>query len=174
MTSKRLAHITLYTGLALFLISLTQVSYCTQSCSWGVSTLLLGWIGMLIEFGNIISAVMGFLLGNDFTLRNPVGATFSWLANPLLILAFLAIRRDAKIAMRLALVATAFMLSFLLFDNILDKEAGGYATITGYGAGYWLWLLSSVTTLAGSAVLWLKHRGQPVADTAARKRQYTK
>lgn len=129
---------------------------------------------MLVEFGNLVSAVLEFVLGHGFSLRNPVGATFAWLANPVLFFAFIAVRRDARMALKLSLVSTILMLSFLLYGRILDNEAGGYATITAYGAGYWLWVLSSVTILAGSIVLMRRSPGKVVADKMDHKGQYTK
>jgi hypothetical protein len=33
-------------------------------------------------------------------------------------------------------------LSFLLHKEIVGDEAGHLARITGYGSGYWLWVLS--------------------------------
>jgi hypothetical protein len=43
-------------------------------------------------------------------------------------------------------------LSFLLHQQILVDEAGNHSGITGYGAGYWLWVASTATAVIGCLV----------------------
>lgn len=45
------------------------------------------------------------------------------------------------------------MLSFMVFGRVVNDEAGHYVKINSYRAGYWLWVLSSVTMLCGAIVL---------------------
>jgi hypothetical protein len=57
-----------------------------------------------------------------------------------------------------ALASLGSSLSFLLHRQILADGAGNYAKITGYGPGYWLWVGSIVTALAGCILLTLRDR----------------
>lgn len=119
----------------LFAASLTQKAYCTASvCSDSVMVFLLGWAALLSG-----------------------GAGFCWLANPLLIAAWVMLRRNLRSAMFLSMFAAFLALSFLLFDTVLDNENGQNQTIKTYRLGYWLWVGSSVITLAGTFVLMLRH-----------------
>lgn len=119
----------------LFTASLTQKAYCTASaCSDSVMVFLLGWAALLSG-----------------------GAGFCWLANPLLIAAWVMLRRNLRSAMFLSMFAALLALSFLLFDTVLDNENGQNQTINTYRLGYWLWVGSSVIMLAGTFVLMLRH-----------------
>lgn len=81
--------------------------------------------------------------------------TLAWLGNPLLIASWIALfRKRVKGAAWFAFLAMLFMLSFLLNKKIVDSEAGSEARISGYGLGYWLWVLSSVVAAFGS--LWVR------------------
>ena len=77
--------------------------------------------------------------------------TLAWLGNPFLIASWIALYRGkGKSAGCLAIVALAFMLSFLLNTTIVDSEAGTASRISGYGFGYWLWLSSAIVVASGS------------------------
>lgn len=72
---------------------------------------------------------------------------YAWLANPLLLAAWIAYRfcRSPTIPVALSLGALCFALSFLLHDEILSNEAGQYSRITSIELGYWIWIASIST-----------------------------
>ncbi|MEO1051405.1 MAG: hypothetical protein AAFX87_12320 [Bacteroidota bacterium] len=53
----------------------------------------------------------------------------------------------------LCLLSTLIALSFMLFDEIIDDEAGHYRKITGYELGYWLWISSNAVMLLGNILI---------------------
>lgn len=76
-----------------------------------------------------------------------------WLANPVLWLAWLLIGlRRSKAGTVCAAVALALGLCFLLRQKIMVNEAGHFAPIASWDAGYWLWVASMA--LACIAGLW--------------------
>ena len=115
----------------MFLLSLTQDCYCTEfKCVDSLSAFLLGWFGL-------ISTVEGL----------------PWLANPLLFLAWFTLRKNINTSIILSSLATVLALSFFLFHSIIVDEAGHFEKIISYKAGYWLWVLSSLSTLIETVVL---------------------
>lgn len=128
----------LYISIGIFLISLTQRTYCTANdCGYlgsGFICLITGWLGVLAG-----------------------GANLCWLANPVLITAWITSQRHPLFSIILCGLSTLLSLSFLFFHKILIDEAGNYAPITGYKMGYWLWTLSSVSFFVG--MLWTKFTG---------------
>lgn len=72
---------------------------------------------------------------------------FSWWANPVLFFAwFFAFKGKIKSALQYGCTAVALMSLFLLYEEMPAMVNGwGNATITGYGIGYWLWLLSGIS-----------------------------
>lgn len=114
--------------------SLTQSAYYVEGSgesvgSFSLVAFLLGWVVML-------------------------GAGISWLANPILFFSWITmLRRKRKAAIILSILAVAFALSFLLFDEVVANEGGGKRDIVGYGAGYWLWLSSCGVNLIGNLAL---------------------
>jgi len=124
----------------LFAFSLGQKCYCTTTqCADSILVFLLGWAA-------IFSGAAGF----------------SWLANPLLIAAWLTLRRNLRTSMFLAVFAFLFALSFLLSGAIIDNEAGHVHQIIAYRAGYWIWVASSFTMVVGTFVLMLKRNNRNV------------
>lgn len=125
----------------LFFASLTQVCYCTsQSC---VDSLLALFIGMLgVVFGYGFSSI----------------AIFTWLANPLLLFSWIKYNSNIRQSLILAILAATVSLSFLSCHKITANEGGGLTVITDYKLGYWLWLASSVTMVAGNLLLWYDRR----------------
>ncbi len=118
-------------SIALFAVSLTQKCYCTTSnCGDSIMVLLIGWLGMFSG-----------------------GATFTWLANPLLIGAWYFLNKNLKTAMFLSAGAGLLSMSFLMFGQIIDSEAGHSNQIISYNAGYWLWLSSAWVMLIGTYYL---------------------
>lgn len=121
----------LLTSIILFGLSLTQKAYCTGSeCADSILVLALGWAG-------VISG----------------GAAISWLANPLLIFSWIFQKKNAKVSMFLSMFSFLLSLSFLMFGEVLDNEAGGKHAITGLKPGYWLWVGSNFVMLIGNHVL---------------------
>jgi hypothetical protein len=116
-------------------------------------TFLFGLLGVMVELGNLLSAAVDFFQGKGFSIKEPIGATVTWFANPLLFLSWIAVKRNNKIALKLSLASTVLILSFLLFQKVINNEAGTYAGVTGYKAGYWLWLSSALMVVLGS--IWL-------------------
>lgn len=88
--------------------------------------------------------LFGFWVGGPF---------LSWLANPLLFVSwFLSFKKKYKWALITSLIAIAFGLYFLSFDEILVDEAGHRQPITSYDLGYYLWILSMVVCIFGNAL----------------------
>src|SRR2546430_2894145 len=82
-----------------------------------------------------------------------LAAIFEWLANPLLLAAWIfSFVGKNKIALLLGVAATAFLAAFLFRQTIIVSEAPTYAKITGYAAGYWLWLTSAVLIVVSATV----------------------
>ncbi len=118
-------------SVVLFIISLSQKSYCTTtSCSDAVMVFLLGWAALF-----------------------STGAGVCWLANPLLISGWLLIKKNLRMAMFFSVAATLLSLFFLIFPAIIDNESNIPHPIVSYKAGYWLWVLSNVTLLIGTCLL---------------------
>jgi hypothetical protein len=78
----------------------------------------------------------------------------------------MAFRRQYTIAAAMSFAATGLIVGFLRSDQIIASEAPTYDKITGYGLGYWLWLGSALTLMAGSVVGWVRYG--PVEGTAKR------
>ena len=131
---KKLKKAILLSSVILFLLSLTQKCYCTTSqCGDSIMVFLLGWAAVLS------------------------GAGFSWIANPLLFAAWFTLGKNLKVSMFLSVFAALISLSFLLFDSVLDNEAGQQKQIVSYKSGYWLWIASSLCMLIGTFTLMLRH-----------------
>ena len=140
---KKLRKLFLVSSIILFLLSLTQKSYCTTStCGDSIMVFLLGWAAVLSG-----------------------GAGFSWIANPLLFASWLALRKNLRTSMFASVFATLLSLSFLLFDSVPDNEAGQKHQIVSYRPGYWLWTTSSICMLAGTFVLMLRHNTRIAASS---------
>jgi hypothetical protein len=138
---KKLKKLFLVTSITLFLFSLTQKCYCTTStCGDSIMVFLLGWAA-------IVSG----------------GAGLSWIANPLLFASWLILKRNLKISMFLSVFAALLSLSFLLFDSVLDNEAGQKHQVVSYSVGYWFWTASSICMLIGTFVLMLRHNTRNIS-----------
>lgn len=124
----------LFISIGLYIVSLTQKSYCSSfgPCdNFGFLSLFFGWIGV-------------------FMLHIPA---FTWLANPIILASWIFFKKKPKTSFTLSVVAFIIMLSFLLVDEIIANEAGTKSRVVFYGLGYWLWVLSSFTMLAGNFFL---------------------
>lgn len=76
----------------------------------------------------------------------------AWLANPLLIAAWVAyFRRKYQQSFLLSVAAIGLMLSFILETQVVRGASGLYSAITSYGLGYYLWLSSAVAQMFASS-----------------------
>lgn len=130
----------LYSSIGLFACSLTQQCYCTTaSCGYSIAV--------------VITGIFCFAFG---------GASLAWLANPLLLTSWILVNKNPTRSLVTSLLATSISLSFLLFREVIDDEAGHYAEITSYRSGYWLWVLSSATMLIGNVLFYFQTRRSKV------------
>ena len=67
---------------------------------------------------------------------------YGWFANPLLGLAILMHRRWRWLALVLGLGALNLGLSALMVERLPDNHSYSFLDVTGFGPGYYLWLLS--------------------------------
>ncbi len=133
-----------------FVLSLTQKCFCsTTTCSDSIMVFLLGWAG-------VISG----------------GAAITWIANPLLIAAWLTLNNKLKASMFLSMFAFLISLGFLLFDSVVDNEGGSSHRIISYKPGYWLWVMSTFCMLAGTFFLMAKTNAQRFTERQNEKRDY--
>lgn len=124
---KHVRNTYLIMSLLLFILSLTQKCYCTTTdCTHSIAALIMGFFGLVTG-----------------------GATITWLANPLLLIAWISLSNRPKLSLIVSALAFIFSISFLFFSKIIVNEAGHYLEITQYKLGYWLWLLSSFVMLIG-------------------------
>jgi hypothetical protein len=90
-----------------------------------------------------------FMTGAELLFFGPfavIQGMFAWLANPLLLLAWVYfVRGKSGIAVAAAVLALPIALSFLIHRRFHDGS--GMNTITSAGMGYWLWLAAAVATL---------------------------
>ena len=148
MNTKKVDSYIFYTSITLFIISLTQESYCTNQCGNSLAVFLVGGLGVLFEIGALTDKYLNInTIGEvDYT----IGATFSWLANPALLIAWLTYKESKTTSLVFTIFSFVLMLSFLTFDEVIDNEAGHYNKIISYKAGYWLWISSSAVLAAGA------------------------
>lgn len=102
---KRINTLVLLISLALFIVSLGLPAYYTEGSSpddWANSfgLLLIGWLGILFA----------------------VPAALCWLANPLILIAWITSFKRPKTTLILSGLAAFFVLTFLFFDEILVNE----------------------------------------------------
>lgn len=132
---KKLKIILLTLSILLFIIALTQRGYAVDH-----------------KFDDKGSAIIYVLLGG-VGLLGFGGAFTAWLANPLLIISWILPHEKLVWKIVLSALAVLFSLSFLLFSEIIKDEAGHIGKITGYGAGYWIWVSSSLLYFIGNLYL---------------------
>jgi hypothetical protein len=80
--------------------------------------------------------------------------SFNVVRKPLLWISWIFIKRNLKLSLICSIISPLVCLSFLLFNRIIDDEAGHYNEIIGYKMGYWLWLTSSLVMLTGNLILY--------------------
>ncbi len=131
-SEKYIRKVALITSTFLFVCSLTQKCYCTTNqCGDSIMAVLVGW--------------MGFFFG---------GAALTWLANPVLWVSWIFIKRNCRLSFICSIISPLICLSFLLFNTVIDDEAGHYNKIVDYKIGYWLWLTSALAMLIGNMILY--------------------
>jgi uncharacterized membrane protein len=143
---KQINKIGISISLTLFLLALTQKSYCTSNnCADSLLNFLLGWIGALMDGGQIVEYILETIGGNNPTFNTKIGASISWIANPLIFTSMIFLNKKTKLALILSTLSLVLILSFLFFDSVLATEAGHYFKIKKLKFGYWLWFSSSIT-----------------------------
>ena len=133
----KISNYLLLLSIVLFIIACTQKCYCTDNDCGEYGS------GMVV----LIIGAFGIFSG---------GACLAWLANPLILLAWVT-AKSPKFSLILSIIALTIGISFLFFDEIIRDEAGHYGKITGYKAGYYLWNLSFISMIVRN-YLKLKHR----------------
>jgi hypothetical protein len=133
----------LFLSVGIYIISLTQKSYCTigGTCEYfsGLLNLIFGWFGV-------------------FKLHFPA---FPWLANPLLFLSWFLFNKEPKKSLVLNVIVFVLMLSFLFVNEIIVNDGSTYSIVNFYGLGYWLWVLSSFIMLIGNFIHWKNNKYKP-------------
>ena len=95
---------------------------------------------------------IGLLLIGWFAIGS--GAGFSWLANPVLFLVWsFAWSGKRTVALVAAVVALLLMLSFPMVGWVITSAVGTLHEVTGYGLGYWLWVVSAVLALLSAIAI---------------------
>jgi len=123
--------------LLLFVIALTQPTYCSGSDCGGFGdgfvALMTGWLGILFV----------------------QGIYFAWLANPFMIAAWFYIPKLPKLATLFYLIASIICLCFLKGGEVSINAKGESAKITSFCSGYWLWTSSAIVGFLTSLSVWI-------------------
>jgi hypothetical protein len=128
-TRKR--NLVLIISISLFVLSLCFTAYYTKNASpLGLTPLVCGWYALAL-----------------------VGSGICWMANPILMFAWILIFKQKRLAWLFALLSFLAAASFLGFDTVLVNEAGTHEPIEMFGPGYWLWLASCFAATVGALVL---------------------
>lgn len=118
----------LFLSLFFFILAIIFPTYCIENrCSDyldGLGLVLIGWLSILNE---------------DLFI--------CWLANPLLLLAW--VLPNIKVKRIFACVAVLCALYFLNFETMIINEAGHKGKITSYGLGYYFWITSMIVYFIG-------------------------
>lgn len=126
--------VVLVISIGLFTSSLFQECYLvngkTSIGSFGLIAFLLGWMSWSATF-------------------------IVWLSNPLYLLSCFYIFKNEKIALRLAVLAMLFSLSFTFIDYTYINEAGTKGKVDGYLMGYFLWLSSIILQFLNCSLSYL-------------------
>ena len=115
------------------------MSFCTNGrCqNDGLTNLLMGWFTVFMLY--------------------PIGIV--WLANPILLFSWIKSKKNLKTSLVSSFLSFFLMISFLLFDKVVNNEAGVPEKITSIKLGYWIWVLSSFTMAVGNSILfYLKNK----------------
>lgn len=86
-----------------------------------------------------------------------VGATDAnsmWLANPLLFASWLCTWLHQRwVALAAALGALVLALAFMSFKTVVTNEGGIPMAISGYAAGYWVWVASIALSIVAAVLI---------------------
>ncbi|MBU3013117.1 hypothetical protein KO506_17020 [Polaribacter vadi] len=127
-------------SIGIYIISLTQKSYCTSggTCEYfsGLLNLIFGWIGV-------------------FKFHLPA---FPWIANLILLISWKTFYKNTNISFILSILTFLTMLSFLFVDQIIVNDGSTKSKVIFYGFGYWMWLVSSFIMLIGNIIIYKKKR----------------
>ena len=82
----------------------------------------------------------------------PIGIV--WLANPILLFSWIKSKKNLKLSLVSSILSFILMISFLLFDKVVNNEAGVPETITSIKLGYWIWVFSAFTMVISNTVLY--------------------
>jgi hypothetical protein len=89
-----------------------------------------------------------------------------WLANPLLLLCLIFLGfKQYGIAFGLGLPAVSLALYSLSIKAMACDDQGVMIPVTGFGAGFYLWLLSMVIPTVGSFILSLERKQSPDSES---------
>lgn len=114
-------------SIILFILCLFPPTFYTSgynSTAWssGLALLFIGWIGDI-----------------------------SWFANPLIFLAWVFYKYQNYIpSLIFSLLAIGFALSFLTTESLVVSTAPHYANVVSYGVGYYLWILSMLSSVVAA------------------------
>lgn len=144
--NKNIIRVTLVLSAIFFFISLTQMSFCTNGrCqNDGLTNLLMGWFTVFMLY--------------------PIGIV--WLANPILFFSWIKLNKKPKTSLVSSVISLILMLSFLLFDKVVNNEAGVPQKITAIKLGYWLWVSSAFIMVIGNAFLFYKKKKEEQSDSS--------
>jgi hypothetical protein len=130
----------------LFLCSLTQSCYGYENGAENESFYIFcfGWIGVFMEFAIILDSLIAAVKHSVWNY--PGGATFTWLANPLLLFAWITFRKKQKLSLKLSLIALILSLLFAIFKKVIYDNEGNFMNIHVLLPGYYIWV-SSIATI---------------------------
>lgn len=153
-SAKVLQLLTLTCSVLLFLFSLPQLGFCSNAgCGTSIFVMLTGWLGVMLEIGTLVNWLAGILNGEFAVFESSLGATFTWLANPLLFICWLTYYKRPRLSFFCSLLAFLFAAAFLGFNKVIVNEAGHYSLIVSYRLGYWLWLTSILVMAVVNSLL---------------------
>jgi hypothetical protein len=145
---KYVARIFFFCSIGLFLASLILPAF-----SLGAGNTM--WSGQW-------SGAMVFLLGWGGILLFGSSAAFTWLANPLLLAAWIMASRCSKelpllvFSFAFSLLAVIFSAAFLQCDGIyfgnFHNAERQFIPLVHLHIGYWLWLSSTIVMLIGTSI----------------------
>jgi len=122
----------LFISITLFIVSLTQECYCTEtSCIPSLQPFIIGWAALYIG-----------------------GPILIWLANPILLMSWLTSKNSLYTSLIFSFAASVIALAFLFIKAIYNHDdAGITTTITHYKPGYWLWVASCWSMFIGNIAI---------------------
>ncbi|WP_449429771.1 hypothetical protein [Pseudomonas putida] len=117
------------------------------TCSLALYLLSLGFDGAMMGAGRHMPALQMLLFG---PWGMPFGL-FQWFANPLWVLAILAHQRFRRLALVCGLGALYLAASSFGIERLPDNQSYEFHDLSGFGAGFYLWLLAMLVFCVGQA-----------------------